>query len=127
MLVRGAFTLEKAETVCRWYFRLGFLGLPWLWGVLYLFFSHYQHESEAVCWYVGHARLYSLCGAVVFVAVTLGLLVLLPASSPLWVIAPYQDTFQWGLFAANMSANASSGTNSSSSSGGGGGGAALLL
>ncbi|KPA81120.1 hypothetical protein ABB37_04470 [Leptomonas pyrrhocoris] len=115
MLVRGPFTLEKAETVCQWYYRIGFFGLPWLWGLLYIFFRHYQHESDAIRWYVERAKLYSLSGAAVFLAVTLGLLLLLPASSALWVIAPFQDTFQWGIFAANMSANASSDVDSSSS------------
>lgn len=115
MLVRGPFTLEKAENVCQWYYRIGFLGLPWLWGLLYIFFSHYQHESEIIRWYVEHAKLYSLVGAAVFLAVSLALLLLLPTASSLWVIAPFQDTFQWGVFAANMSANASSAEGSSSS------------
>ena len=105
MLVRGPFTLEKAETVCRWYYRIGFFGLPWMWGAMYIFFSHYQHESETIRWYVERAKLLSLSGGAVFVVMSAALLFLLPATSSLWVIAPFQETFQWGIFADNMSAN----------------------
>lgn len=115
MLIRGPFTVEKAETACRWYYRAGFLGLPWMWGILFLFFRHYQNESETIEWYVQRAKRYALAGAVVFVAISLALLGLLPPSSPLWVIAPFQDTFQWGIFATNFSAHNSSAASESSS------------
>ncbi|KPI89489.1 hypothetical protein ABL78_1365 [Leptomonas seymouri] len=116
MLARGPFTLEKAETVCRWYYRIGFFGLPWLWGLLYIFFSNYQRESETICWYVARAKLYGLSGATAFLILTLGMLLFLPASSSLWVIAPFQSTFQWGMFAANMSDHAAGGGDSHNSS-----------
>lgn len=114
MLVRGPFTVEKAERVCQWYYRVGFLGLPWLWGLLWLLFRHYEQESEPIRWYVARVRQYSLAGAAAFITASLVLLFALPPSSPLWVIAPFQDTFQWGFFAANASEQGNSGANSSS-------------
>ncbi|KAK7201396.1 hypothetical protein NESM_000202100 [Novymonas esmeraldas] len=126
MLVRGPFTLEKAEEVCQWYYRIGFLGLPWLWGLLWLLFRHYENESEAIRWYVARARRNSLAGGAVFVAVSVLLLFALPPSSALWVIAPFQDTFQWGFFAANMSATSGDGASSSGSGSSSSGGALPL-
>ncbi|KAG5493631.1 hypothetical protein JIQ42_02004 [Leishmania sp. Namibia] len=106
MLVRGAFTLDKAERVCRWYYRIGFFGLPWLWGLLWLLFRHYKDESEMIHWYVERAKCYSIAGGVVFVVMSLVLLFAIPPTSTLWVIAPFQDTFQWGYFAVNQSETA---------------------
>ncbi|CAJ1035355.1 Presenilin enhancer-2 subunit of gamma secretase, putative [Leishmania guyanensis] len=103
MLVRGPFTLEKAESACQWYYRIGFFGLPWLWGLLWLFFRHYKDESETIRWYVKRARRYSIAGCVVFVVMSIVLLFAIPPTSALWVIAPFQDTFQWGYFAVNTS------------------------
>ncbi|CBZ30006.1 conserved hypothetical protein [Leishmania mexicana MHOM/GT/2001/U1103] len=114
MLVRGAFTLGKAENACQWYYRIGFFGLPWLWAVLWLFFRHYEDESELIRWYVERARRYSILGGAVFVIVSVAFLFVIPPTSPIWVIAPFQDTFQWGYFAVNASEVAGAQNTSSS-------------
>ncbi|KAG5495174.1 hypothetical protein JKF63_02229 [Porcisia hertigi] len=113
MLVRGPVTLQKVESTCRWYYRLGFLGLPWLWGLVWILFRHYERESETVHWYVRRAKRISIAGGALLVMMSFASLFVIPTDSSLWVIAPFQDTFQWGYFAANMSevadeANASS-------------------
>ncbi|KAG5469485.1 hypothetical protein LSCM1_02706 [Leishmania martiniquensis] len=117
MLVRGPFTLERAECVCQWYFRIGFFGLPWLWGLLWLLFRHYEDESDMIRWYVERAKRYSIAGGAVFAIVSAVLLFALPPTSVLWVIAPFQDTFQWGYFAVNKSGTADAANASSSSDG----------
>lgn len=48
MLAGKPLTGTKTLKVCRFYFYLGFLGLPWLWGALYFYFSHFIPGTSPV-------------------------------------------------------------------------------
>lgn len=48
MLTAGPLEGEKLINVCRAYFLGGFVGLPWLWGVIWLYFRHYLEEEDSI-------------------------------------------------------------------------------
>lgn len=105
MLIRSPLTTEKAETICSWYYRFGFMGLPWLWCLNWLFFRHYADGNETIRWYVRQSKYMSLLGGLLFVLITALLLFILPSSSRLWIIRPFYDGYQWGYFTKNQTKN----------------------
>lgn len=95
-------TKERSETLVRRYFYLGFVGLPWLWIVNFLYFRRFQRESAVIQTYVKRSLVGGIIGLLLFaiwiVAVQLGL----PSSSALWVIRPSRGEnlgWQSGYFA----------------------------
>jgi len=90
MLAGGPLTVEKAERICWWYLVLGFLGLPWLWGMSWMYFRRYAGESDHIRRYTDYSLKLSIVGVIVIVILSVSLNQWLPDDSSLWILPPSQ-------------------------------------
>ncbi|RNC45667.1 hypothetical protein TcCL_NonESM04555 [Trypanosoma cruzi] len=99
MLAKRPLTVEQAERVCKWYFRAGFIGLPWLWFATWLLFRHHANATATIAWYTTNSLRLSLAGGLLLVAWYVTALLTLPVTSPLFAIPPFTGKWQPGYFA----------------------------
>ena len=97
MFAGEALTLEKAENISRWYFRVGFL-CPMLWLVNALTFGRYSSQSSVIHFNVSVSALLFLVSVLLFFIWYAVAFHFLPKAN-IWVIFPGQSSPQNGLFA----------------------------
>ncbi|CCW60882.1 unnamed protein product [Phytomonas sp. EM1] len=102
MLATGQLTVDKAEQICKWYFRIGFCCMPWMWVALWFFFSHHQSHSDTIAWYVSMSFRLFIGSGIFYVCFYISLLLLVPATSKIWIIPPFTGEWQPGYFAAPL-------------------------
>ena len=99
MFVSGKLTKDKAENICKWYFRAGFVGLPWLWAANVMMFSLYRGESIPIAWYCRWSTIFFAASVVIFFVWYAILYTQFPDAS-FWVIYPNGNGKQQGYFSA---------------------------
>jgi transketolase N-terminal domain/subunit len=92
-------TRERSEQLVRWYFYAGFMGLPWLWLVTFLYFRRFQSESAIIRDFTRRSLICSIVGFAAFAIWVAAAQLGLQPTSALWVIHPGGSTWQSGFFA----------------------------
>ena len=97
MFATKKLTKEKGEKLSTWYFRLGFLMLPWLWVANVMMFHRYKQHSTIIA---NNVKWSMVCSAVVIPLVVIWYFVMLWGfpDSGLWVIRPGLTVRQNGMF-----------------------------
>ncbi|CCW71469.1 unnamed protein product [Phytomonas sp. Hart1] len=99
MLATEQLTIDKAERVCKWYFRIGFCFMPWMWAALWYFFSLHQSQSNVIAWYVRMSFRLFIFNCLFYVFIYFAFLLLVPSTSKFWIIPPFTGQWQPGYFA----------------------------
>ncbi|RNF05121.1 hypothetical protein TraAM80_04851 [Trypanosoma rangeli] len=99
MFTRGPLTVAQAERVCKWYFRAGFIGLPWLWFANWLLFRHHAGANSTIAWYTTASLRLGLAGGLLLVVWYVAVMLAVPATSSLFVLPPFTGKWQPGHFA----------------------------
>eukprot|EP00760_Papus_ankaliazontas_P006541 PhM_4_TR13088/c0_g1_i1/m.56696/K06170/PSENEN, PEN2; presenilin enhancer 2 len=104
----GPLTRSKAETLSRYFFYGGFLGLPWLWFASCLLFMGVRKHNDVVRHYTTLSFIGFIVALVVF-SVWFAVLYVVYPGSTLWVIQPQAgpkgSEFQPGLFSSTVYKN----------------------
>lgn len=104
MFATDPLTKDKGEFLAKWYFRAGFLGLPWMWFANALMFYRYKHNSEVIAWYVKWSAILFVIATLLFI-VWLAVIYTEGWGLPIWIIKPGVGGYQPGLFAQAVYSN----------------------
>lgn len=104
MFATKKLTKERGEQISTWYFRGGFLLLPWLWLANVFMFWRYKHHSEIIA---SNVKWSGILAAVVFPMIIIWYVVLFTSfkDSKLWVIRPGVAGLQEGFWSSGIYEN----------------------